>query len=158
MSKDEKLNKEVVNERESVWLKAFTDAGYEVKMDNKHCNMTIKGLGMSIALQKTNTVPYITFSTDEQLEGLNKIFSVKKYGYTVAMPAKKSDKGDSRFRAVSGRNNNELELALEVVAKVKELKDKEKRVKEAEKAKTAKEAEKAKAEAKAKKETEQKAK
>lgn len=127
----EKVFKKVrVDEREQEWLDAFTKAGYTVTMSKNHIDMKIKGAGITICLQK-NTIPnYITFTSEEQLAGLEKIYGVKKYGYTVAMPKKQSDKGDKRFRAVSNRADNEIDMALELVAKIIELKAKTKPVKE----------------------------
>lgn len=119
-----KLTKVRVDEREQEWLDAFKKAGYDVSIDKKHINLNIKGTGISIAIQKTNLVPYIRFSSTEQLEGLEKIFTVKKYGYEVAMPKKQSDKGDNRFRAVGKRTDDEIQIALELVQKVVELKAK----------------------------------
>lgn len=131
-----------VDEREQEWLEAFTKAGYNVSMDKKHLNFTVAGVGVQIAIQKNSLVPYIRFTSDEQLAGLEKIFSVKKYGYEIAMPAKKSDKGDSRFRAVGHRADDEVQIALEIVAKVAELKEKTKPVKEEKPKKAEKSAEK----------------
>jgi hypothetical protein len=118
-----------VDEREQEWLEAFTKAGYKVSMDKKHLNFTVAGVGVQIAIQKNSLVPYIRFTSDEQLHGLEKIFSVRKYGYEIAMPAKKSDSGDKRFRAVGKRDANEIETALEIVKQVAELKEKTKPVK-----------------------------
>lgn len=147
---EKKFNKVRVDEREQEWLDAFKKAGYEATIDKKHINFTIKGTGISIAIQKNNLVPYIRFSSTEQLEGLEKIFSVRKYGYEVAMPKRQSDKGDKRFRAVGKRSDDEIQLALELVQKVVELKAKTE-PKKAEKPETAKKPAEKKATAKAEK-------
>lgn len=122
--KTEVLKKVRIDDREKEWLDSFKKAGYEVHVDKKHLNLTVLGVGVQIALQKNSIVPYIRFSSDEQLEGLEKIFSVKRYGYEVSMPAKKSDSGDKRFRAVGKRTDDEIQIALELVQKVVELKAK----------------------------------
>lgn len=152
---EKKFNKVRVDDREQEWLDAFKEAGYDATIDKKHINFTIKGTGISIAIQKTNLVPYIRFSTTEQLEGLEKIFTVKKYGYEVAMPKKQSDKGDKRFRAVGKRTDDEIQLALELVQKVVELKAKTE-PKKAEKPKTEQKPSEKKATAKAEKKPEEK--
>ena len=131
-SESKPLVKIRVDDREAEWLKAFETAGYQVSIDKKHVNLTVKTLGMHFAIQKNSIVPYISFSNDEQLAGLNKLFAVKKYGYTISMPAKRSEKGDSRFRAVASRTDNEIELALELVAKIKEIKAKQAKAKKSE--------------------------
>lgn len=122
--KAEVLKKVRIDDREKEWLDSFKKAGYEVHMDKKHLNLTVAGVGVQIALQKNSIVPYIRFSSEEQLEGLEKIFSVKKYGYEVAMPAKKSDNGDKRFRAVGHRAEDEIQTAIELINKVADLKKK----------------------------------
>lgn len=140
--KTEVLKKVRIDDREKEWLDSFKKAGYEVHMDKKHLNLTVLGVGVQIALQKNSIVPYIRFSSEEQLEGLEKIFSIKKYGYEVSMPAKKSDSGDKRFRAVGHRADDEIQTAIELINKVAELKKKTAPKKEEEKKPAKKKAEK----------------
>ena len=136
--KTEVLKKIRIDDREKEWLDSFKKAGYEVHIDKKHLNLTIIGTGVQIALQKNSIVPYIRFTSEEQLKGLKEIFSEKRYGYEIHMPAKKSDNGDKRFRAVGHRAEDEVKTAIEIVNKVAELKKKTAPKKEEEKKPTEK--------------------